>query len=216
MRADRTRLRIVRGTVRALLLVAVTAMVPLSPWSAAMAQSAADARALVQNMADKGLKVLGDKSISKAEREATFGKLFNQNFHVRTIGVFVLGRHWRRATPEQRKAYLAVFEKLIVKTYSVRLSQYAGEEFRIRGASVDDRGVYSVDSVVLREGRESIPLRWLLRKSSKGLKIVDVVIENLSMAQTQRDDFAAILRRRGSIDGLIKALKEKVASLDGG
>jgi phospholipid transport system substrate-binding protein len=213
MRADRTRLRIVRGTVLAFLLVAVGATT--MPLSAAMAQSAADARALVQNLADKGLKVLGDKSITKAKREAEFATLFNQNFHVHTIGVFVLGRHWRRATPEQRKAYLTVFEKLIVKTYSQRLSQYAGEDFRIRGASVD-RGVYSVDSVVLREGREPIPLRWLLRKSRSGLRIVDVVIENLSMAQTQRDDFASILRRRGSMDGFIEALKEKVRSLDGG
>lgn len=216
MRADRTRVRIVPSTVFGFLLVTFAALTPLSLSSPAMAQSAADARALVQNLADKGLKVLGDKSMSKPARQAEFGKLFKQNFAVRTIGVFVLGRYWRRATPAQRKAYLDVFETLIVKTYSERLSKYAGEKFRIRGASVDDRKVYSVDSVVLREGQDEIPLRWLLRKSRKGLKIVDVVIENLSMAQTQRDDFAAILRRRGSIDGLIEALKDKVRTMDNG
>jgi phospholipid transport system substrate-binding protein len=96
------------------------------------------------------------------------------------------------------------------------LSQYAGEKFVIRGAHGPDGGAYSVDSVVLREGRAPIPLRWAIRKSRSGLKIVDVVIENLSMAQTQRDDFAAILRRRGSIDGLIKALREKMDALDKG
>lgn len=188
----------------------------VSPLSAARAQTAKDARALVQNLADRGLKMLGDKSVSRAEREATFGKLFRQNFHIRTIGVFVLGRHWRRATPEQRKEYLEVFETLIVKTYTVRLSQYAGEEFKIRSAGGPDRGVYWVDSVVLKPGRSPIPLRWSLRKSRSGLKVVDVVIENLSMAQTQRDDFAAILRQRGSIDGLIAALKDKVRSIEGG
>jgi phospholipid transport system substrate-binding protein len=208
MSSDRTRVRILTATVVAFVLVA------LAPLPAAQAQSAADARALVQNMADRALKVLADKSMSEAERENRFGELFRQNFHIRSIGIFVLGRHWRRATPAQRKAYLEVFERLIVKTYSVRLSKYAGEKFVIRAASGPEGGAYSVDSVVLQEGRSPIPLRWLLRRSKEGLKIVDVVIENLSMAQTQRDDFAAILRQRGSIDGLIAALKEKMVTLD--
>ena len=210
MSADRTVRRMVRSTIVAI------ALVTMAPVTAAQAQSAADARAMVQNMAERALKVLADKSVSKAKREAEFAVLFKKNFHIRTIGVFVLGRHWRRATPEQRKAYLEVFERLIVKTYTVRLSQYAGEKFVIRKASGPDGGAYSVDSEVVREGRAPIPLRWAIRKSRSGLKIVDVVIENLSMAQTQRDDFAAILRRRGSIDGLIKALQDKMDALDKG
>jgi len=215
MTSDRTVLRLARAAMIAPAVVAflLAAAVPLAP---ARAQTAADARALVQNMATKALKVLGDKSMSLPQREAEFAVLFKQNFHIRTIGVFVLGRHWRRATPEQRKAYLEVFERLVVKTYTVRLSQYAGEKFVIRAASGPDGGAYSVDSQVLQEGRPAIPLRWALRRSKCGLKIVDVVIENLSMAQTQRDDFAAILRQRGSIDGLIAALKEKMAALDKG
>jgi phospholipid transport system substrate-binding protein len=211
MSADRMALRVVRSVAVVFALMATVTVA-----TAAHAQSAADARAMVQNMATRALKVLADQSVSRAQREAEFATLFKQNFHIRTIGVFVLGRHWRRATPEQRKAYLEVFERLIVKTYTVRLSQYAGEKFRIRGASGPDNGAFSVDSVVLREGRAAIPLRWAIRKSRSGLKIVDVVIENLSMAQTQRDDFAAILRQRGSIDGLIKALREKMDALDKG
>jgi len=210
MTADGTVSRILRATAVALLLVAA------APPHAAQAQSAADARAMVQNLADRALKILADKSISKAAREASFAKLFTQNFHSRSIGVFVLGRHWRRATPAQRKAYLKVFERLIVKTYTVRLSQYAGEKFQVRAASGPNGGAYSVDSVVIQPGRASIPLRWSIRRAKAGLRIVDVVIENLSMAQTQRDEFAAILRQRGSIDGLIEALQEKMRVLDGG
>ena len=194
----------------------VLLLVVAAPPQPAQAQSAADARALVQNLADRALKILADKSISKASREAEFAKLFIKNFHTRSIGVFVLGRHWRRATAAQRKEYLAVFQRLIVKTYTIRLSQYAGEQFRVRKATGPDGGAYSVDSVVLQPGRAAIPLRWSIRRARAGLKIVDVVIENLSMAQTQRDEFAAILRRRGSIDGLIKALQEKMQTLDKG
>ncbi|MDH3232878.1 MAG: ABC transporter substrate-binding protein [Alphaproteobacteria bacterium] len=214
MKTNQTAFRTPKTVLRSALVVLL--LVVAAPPQPAQAQSAADARALVQNLADRALKILADKSISKASREAEFAKLFINNFHTRSIGVFVLGRHWRRATPTQRKAYLAVFQRLIVKTYTVRLSQYAGEQFRVRKATGPNGGAYSVDSVVLQPGRASIPLRWSIRRARSGLKIVDVVIENLSMAQTQRDEFAAILRRRGSIDGLIKALQEKMQTLDKG
>jgi len=182
----------------------------------ASAQSAADAQALVSKLADRALEILADKTLSKAGRETQFAKLFTDNFHTRSIGVFVLGRYWRRASPAQRKAYLSVFRRFIVKTYTVRLSQYAGEKFRVRRASGPDNGAYIVESEIVQKNRPSIPLRWSIRRASTGLKIVDVVIENLSMAQTQRADFAAILRRRGSVDGLIKALQEKMQTLDKG
>ncbi|MDH3234268.1 MAG: ABC transporter substrate-binding protein [Alphaproteobacteria bacterium] len=180
----------------------------------ARAQSANDAQALVQALANRALEILADKSMTKTDREAEFAKLFTKNFHTRSIGVFVLGRHWRRANPAQRKAYLKVFERFIVKTYTVRLRQYAGEKFRVQRATGPDNGAYVVESVILQKSRPSIPLRWSIRRARSGLKIVDVVIENLSMAQTQRADFAAILRQHGSVDGLIKALEEKMASLD--
>ena len=202
--------RMLRSTVVVLFVVAAT------PLQAAETKSAVEAQALVQSLADRVFKVLANKRISRARREAAIGKLFARNFHTRSIGVFVLGRHWRGATPEQRKAYLKVFERLIVKTYTVRLSQYSGEKFKVGKAVALKGGAYTVDSVVLREGRGPINVRWTMRRARSGLKIVDVTIDNFSMAQTQRDEFAAILRQRGSLDGLIAALEEKVTTLDQG
>jgi len=200
--------RAIRSAALGLFLIAAVAV------PTAQAQSAAQAQAMVKRLADRALQILADKSMAKSARQREFAKLFTDNFHTRSIGVFVLGRHWRRANASQRKAYLEVFQRFIVKTYTVRLSQYAGEKFRVRSATGPDGGAYSVDSVILQRGRPSIPLRWSIRRAKAGLKIVDVVIENLSMAQTQRADFAAILRRRGNIEGLIAALEEKMKSLD--
>jgi len=210
MTASRTSLRIPGAAVVALALILTVAAGP----RAVRAETAADAQALVKGIADRALAILADKSLAKAGREAQFAKLFTDNFHTRSIGIFVLGRHWRRASPTQRKAYLAVFERFVVKTYTVRLSQYAGEKFRMGRANGPDNGVYVVESAIVLPNRPAIPLRWSIRRAVAGLRIVDVAIENLSMAQTQRADFAAILRQRGSVDGLIKALEEKMASLD--
>jgi phospholipid transport system substrate-binding protein len=202
-------------SLRPVLVVFFVAMVGMAP--GARAQSAQDAGAMVSNLANRALEILGDKSIPLAKREADFRVLFAKNFHIRSIGVFVLGRHWRRATPAQRKAYLDVFERFIVKTYTVRLGQYTGEKFKIiKAVGPDDRGVYLVDSEINRPNRNKISLSWTLRRAKAGLRVVDIVIENLSMVQTQREDFAAIIRMRGSIDGLIAALEEKMKKLDKG
>ena len=193
-----------------ILLIAVLGAAP-----GARAESAADARAMVEKLANRALTVLADKKMTRPAREAEFARLFRTNFHVPSIGVFVLGRHWRRATPAQRKAYLKVFETFIVKTYTVRLTKYAGEKFKVlKAAGPDGRGVYTVDSQIQQPQKSPIPLNWVIRRAKAGLRVVDIVIENLSMAQTQRDDFAAIIRRNGgSIDGLIKALKQKNKTL---
>lgn len=181
----------------------------------AQAQSADDAKKLVESLANRALTLLADPKVSRTQRESEFHKLFVDNFHVRSIAVFVLGRPWKQATPAQRQAYIDIFEKFIVKTYNVRLSKYAGETFKvIKATGPDDRGVFVVDTQIIQPGKAPIPLNWTIRKSKDGLRVVDIVIENLSMAQTQRDDFAAILRQRGSIDGLIAALKEKMKTLD--
>lgn len=193
-----------------LFFVAAMFMAPVT-----RAESAEDAGEMVRNLANQALQILGDKSIPLARREAKFSVLFAKNFHIRSIGVFVLGRHWRRATPAQRKAYLGVFERFIVKTYTVRLRKYAGEKFKIvKSVGPDDRGVYLVDSEINRPGKSKISLSWTIRRARAGLRVVDIVIENLSMAQTQREDFAAIIRNRGSLDGLIAALREKMEKLD--
>ena len=200
-------------SLRPVFVLFFMAIVVMAP--GARAQSAQDASAMVSSLANRALQILGDKSIPLAEREANCRVLFTENFHNRSIGVFVLGRHWRRATPAQRKAYLNVFERFIVKTYTVRLRQYTGEKFKIiRAMGPDERGVYLVDSEINRPDRNKISLSWTLRRAKAGLRVVDIVIQNLSMAQTQREDFAAIIRRRGSIDGLISALEEKMKKLD--
>ncbi|MCZ6860701.1 MAG: ABC transporter substrate-binding protein [Alphaproteobacteria bacterium] len=202
-------------TLRPVFVLFFVAVVVMAPGT--RAESAQDAGAMISNLANQALQILGDKSIPSAKREAKFRVLFAQNFHIRSIGVFVLGRHWRLATPAQRKAYLDVFERFIVKTYTVRLSQYAGEKFEVvKAMGPDDRGVYLVDTVINRPDRAKISLSWTIRRAKAGLRVVDIVIENLSMAQTQREDFAAIIRKRGSIDGLIAALREKMKKLDKG
>ncbi len=174
-----------------------------------------DAKIKIQRLADDALGVLADKSLSKPGREENLRKILLANFNIRAIGKFVIGSHWRTAPRDERSEFLGVFETYMVKTYAVRLGPYAGEKFKILSVLPDKRG-FVVISQVVPPNRPPVVLKWRLRKAKDGeLAVVDVVVENISMALTQRQEFAAVIQQRGgNLRGLISALREKIKELD--
>ena len=84
------------------------------------------ANALLESLADQAIKSLTDADTPRPERIRRFRNMFRENFAVRSIGKFVLGRNWRRASHEEREEYLGLFEDLIVVTYVDRFSRLAG------------------------------------------------------------------------------------------
>ena len=174
-----------------------------------------EAAEMVQHLANRALVILADKDMPREPREKELRKLLLDNFNVRAIGRFVIGAHWRLASKARRAEYLKVFETYVVRTYTVQLAQFAGERFKVLAAIPDKRGVL-VKTQVIPPNRAPVDLKWRVRKSkTRGLKIVDVVVENISMALTQRQEFAAVIQKRGgTLKGLIDALHEKNKQLD--
>ncbi len=174
-----------------------------------------DAKIKIQRLADSALGILADKTLSQPGREENLRKILLANFNIRAIGKFVVGPHWRSASRDERSEFLGVFETYMVKTYAVRLGRYAGEKVKIVFIQPAKRG-FVVGSQVVRPNRPPVELKWRLRKPKKGeLAVVDVVIENISMALTQRQEFAAVIQQRGgNLRGLISALREKIKDQD--
>ena len=99
----------------------------------------------------------------------------------------------------------------MIATYAARLGPYSGETLEVgtvRGAG--ERGV-TVTSRILRPQGEPIRLDWRLRRiSTGGWQIVDIVVEGVSLALTQRSEFDSVIRRSGgTIDGLLQVLRDK-------
>src|SRR5262249_45561424 len=160
-------------------------------------------------------KILGDASIDRAGKEARFRQIFGRNFDVPTIGSWVMGAPWRTASPAQKTEYLRLFETYIVKVYTGQLSTYSGEKVAIVGAEDDGGGVAVLSRIVDAKNGRTIELKWRLRQTGATLKVRDVLIENISMSQTQRREFAAVFQQRGgTVEGLIAALREKIAELE--
>jgi phospholipid transport system substrate-binding protein len=195
------------------LILAAIALSPGLAVSAQPAAAAADPSEIIKDMGNQALEVLG-KKVPASEREARFQELFHQDFDVPTIARFVLGRYWRLATPAQRQEFLRLFFRYTILTYSNRLSEYSGEDFRVTGSRPDGDGSI-VTSEIVRPNAQPTKVDWRLNWTDGTYKITDVIVDGISMAVTQRSEFASVIQRHGGqLQGLLALLRQKVQGVD--
>ena len=123
----------------------------------------------------------------------------------------MLGRYWNSATPQQQDEYQKLFEQLIVSTYADRFVEYSGETFRITGSRPEGENDTMVTTQIVRPNGPPVNVDWRVRKRDGTYKIIDVVVEGVSMGVTQRQEFASVISQNGGqVQGLIQALRQKV------
>ena len=168
------------------------------------------AKATITAMTLKGVSFLGDTSLNDEQRAAEFRKLLNDNFDMAAIGRFALGRNWKVATPAQQTEYQKLFKEMIVKTYSRRFKEYNGQKVEVKSARADGETDAIVSSVIVPPSGPSVAVDWRVRQVGGGYKVVDILVEGVSMALTQRSDFASVIQRGGGdIEVLLEQLRQK-------
>ncbi len=179
----------------------------------APAQAAPAPTQFIQNLGDRVLKIVADKSISAEVRKSTLSSAFFDNFDVPYIGKFVLGRYWRVATDAQKADYLKVFGQYVVAIYADRFTAYGDVKFTVVGQNKIDETITAVESQVDRGGgAPMINIEWRVENTPAGYKITDVVAENLSLSVTKRDEFGSVIENGGgNVQALIDMLKTKVS-----
>lgn len=173
-------------------------------------------RDFIESLAHEAVTALTASEISRPERIRHFRGLLADNFDVPLIGRWVLGRYWAAATDREKEEYIALFEDLIVATYVDRFDQYSGESLSVTRTVMEPGKDAVVFTEIVRPSGSGAPVRvdWRVHHGEDEYRIVDVYIEGMSMGQTQRSEFASVIRRNGgSIEGLLKVLREKVAGL---
>jgi phospholipid transport system substrate-binding protein len=172
--------------------------------------AAQDAQAFIGRLGQQAIQVLGP-GVPEAQRLAQFRVLFHNDFDVPGIGRFVLGRYWRVATPQEQQEFLGLFQEYIVRAYSARLGEYAGEPFRVTGARPAGDQILVGSAIARSSG--PVAVDWYLANRGGRLLITDVYVSGISMAVTQRDEFASVIQRNGgSVAGLIAQLRQKLGA----
>jgi phospholipid transport system substrate-binding protein len=169
-----------------------------TPLMTEVAADAEGARKFVDGMTQRGIAFLSNEKMTDAQRKAEFKKLLEDSFDTDTIGRFVLGRHWRTASSAQQKEYLSLFKNMIVQVYSNRFKEYQGQTIEVTSVRAEGDSDALVSSVILPNGRGSkVSVDWRVREKNGRYKVIDVMVEGVSMAVTQRSDFASVIQRGG-------------------
>lgn len=171
-----------------------------------------DARIFIESLAEQAIESLTRGNVPRPERVVRFRAILDKYFDVKTIGRWVLGRHWKKATEDERAEYLELFEQLLVDTYVDRFTEYAGKNPLSVTKTLAKKGsdiiVYS--NIERSEGGKPVRVDWRVRARGGEFKIVDIMVEGISMGQTQRSEFASVIRRNGGkIDGLLSELRKR-------
>jgi phospholipid transport system substrate-binding protein len=172
-----------------------------------MAQS--EPVSFINQLGVQAIQVLGP-SVPPAARVQRFRALFGTDFDLPAIGRFVLGRYWRIATPDQQEEFLRLLQEYLAQAYAGRLAEYAGEQFKALTAQQQgDETV--VSSEITRRDGSKIRVEWHLVNNG-GWKITDAYVAGVSMAVTERDEFASVIQQGGGqIQYLLDRLRQKVA-----
>ena len=173
--------------------------------------AANDPGVYVMEITKNAIDTLTDKSIDQNKKEAKFGELFDKNFDIPSISKFVLGKYWKVASLDQKKNFIRAFRNYIIKTYSSRFNEYSGEKLKlVNFENESNPKIFLVHTILERPDAPVIKVDWRIGKKKSRFVILDIIIEGISLAITQRSEFVSVIdQNEGSIDQLISLLKEK-------
>ncbi len=140
-----------------------------------------------------------DKKIDKLKSIAA------ETVDIKGIGMYTLGSYRKNLSEDQKKKYDALFAKYFLKTFSSRLAEYSNPEIEVKSKVILNKNYTMVSSLLIAtEQRPEVNIDWrIYTKNPNDLKIRDLIIEGLSLARTQKEEFSSIIQ---SSDGDINAL----------
>ena len=169
-------------------------------------------RDVVQSTSDQVLAVLAEKDLSKQERRDKVRAIVLRSVDFETLSRLVLARNWTRFSPAQQQEFMQEFQDHLAATYGRRLDDYRNEKVAIVGDRQEPNGDWTVRTKILRGGGSNdINVDYRLRQSNGEWKVIDFIVEEVSMVANFRSQFQDIVASGGP-EKLLKLLKEKTAA----
>jgi phospholipid transport system substrate-binding protein len=169
-------------------------------------------RDVVQSTSDQVLAVLAEKDLSKEARRDKVRTIVLRSVDFETLSRLVLARNWTRFSPAQQQEFMQAFQDHLAATYGRRLDDYRNEKVTIVGDRREPNGDWTVQTKILRGGGSNdINVDYRLRQSNGEWKVIDFIVEEVSMVANFRSQFQDIVASGGP-EKLLKLLKEKTAA----
>ena len=168
-----------------------------------------EADVFVQSTVNRAAKTLGG-GLTKVERIEKLKEIAKDTVDITGIGFYSLGKHRKNLSNEQLENYKIVFEAYFLKSFSSRLAEYSNPEIEVNSKNIINANYTIVSStLVATDTRPEVKIEWrVYTKDPDNLLIRDLIIEGLSLARTQKEEFSSIIN---SNDGKIEALLENLS-----
>ena len=164
----------------------------------------------VQSTVDRASKLLAN-NISKKQKIEELQIIAKQTVDIKGIGFYTLGSFRKTLDQDQKKKYLILFEKYFLKSFSSRLAEYTNPEIEVKNKKVLNGNYTIVNSVLVSTAeRPEVNINWrVYTKNPDNPLIRDLIIEGLSLARTQKEEFSSILNSNDNdINALFKVLED--------
>lgn len=174
-----------------------------------------DPKIFIEELVNDAIKTLSDKSISKEEKAKIIKKIALENVDVNALGLYTLGDIRKSLDKSTLNKYNKLFESYFLKTLTSRLTDYSQSKFDIIGADQKNAKYTIVNSKIAENTNQTeIKIDWrVYTKDPNNPLIRDLIVEGLSLAKTQKEEFLSILNsNNNNIDFLFFKLEEFVSN----
>jgi phospholipid transport system substrate-binding protein len=176
----------------------------------ALAAPADDARATMEKTVADVLAILGDGSLPLQTKKDRIQAIAWERFDFVTMSKLVLKRDWKRFDAAQQQEFVAEFKEHLSARYGENLGRYENEKVEVTSHHTETNGDVTVKTVIRGGKYDGTPVNYRLRNASSW-RVIDVVIENVSLVSSFRQQFADVLERGGPT-GVLAKLKERNAA----
>ena len=164
----------------------------------------------VQSTVNRASKLLGE-DISKNQKIEKLKMIAKETVDIKGIGFYTLGKKRKSLNEQEKKRYAELFEEYFLKSFSSRLAEYTNPEIDVQGKENLNENYTIVNSILKATNeRPEIKIDWrIYTKNPNNPLIRDLIIEGLSLARTQKEEFASVLNSNNDdIEALFKVLEE--------
>ena len=164
----------------------------------------------VQSTVNRASQTLS-KDISKKEKMLELQELAKDTVDIKGIGFYTLGKYRKEISDDQKVRYSELFEDYFLKSFSSRLSEYSNPKINVISKDKKNENYTIVSSIlVATKDRPEVKIDWRIYTKNPNKPLIrDLIIEGLSLARTQKEEFASIIKsNNGNIDVLFENLKK--------
>ncbi len=164
----------------------------------------------IQSTVNRAAETL-NSNFTKDQRIEKLKEIAKETVDIRGIGFYSLGSHRKNLSKDQLTNYINIFEEYFLKSFSSRLAEYSNPEIEVNSKKKLNENYTIVSStLVATDSRPEVKIEWrVYTKNPENLLIRDLIIEGLSLARTQKEEFSSIINSNdGNIEGLLKNLSD--------